>query len=206
MSLVRWLPELAVATAEDVARYGPQAARVKTLLDFLPTMSDEAARTSGAAWNAAPDAAWGDAMAAVRGSARGPAWDAAYDATNDVVLPSWSGPSWGVSSDDAYDAASDAALGSVVSDLISPENYRRLTDPLAAGRAVDILRTRPRNLNTPFLDITRRLAEQGSIRGPRDVVVASRIARSPEDIREIALTLISDGMNPLEALRTASMV
>lgn len=189
IKLVKWLASQGddvVVSADDLAEFGPQAAKVRALLDFIPTMSDDAARVSRVARDAAGDAAYYAARDAARDAARGTAGDAAYYV--------------------ARDAARDAASGEAVGDLISPENYRILTNPLAAGRAVDVLGSRPRNQGTPFLDVVRNMGERNAITGPRDVVVASRLAKSPEDIREIALTLMSDGMSAEDAMRTARML
>jgi hypothetical protein len=195
-----------VASTDDLAQFGPQAAQVRALLSFLPTMSDEAVRASGASMDAvrgaasnAPrdaslGAAWNAAMDASGRASRGAAWDAAGDAAMDASGRASRGAAW------------DAARASVVGDLISPENYRTLTNPLATGRAVDLLGSRPRNQGTPFLDVIRKMVDGRAITGPRDVVVASRLAKSPEDIREIALTLMADGMSAEEAMRTARLL
>ena len=199
-ALVRWLPKLAVASADDIARFGPQAARVRSLLDFIPTMSDDAARASrvarGAAWDAADDAAWSVAGDAARSAAsrlaRGAARDAAWNAADDAA--------WSV----AGDAARGAADAEVVSDFLSPENYRILTNPLAAGRAVDVLA--PRYKDTPFRELLQELVSKRLITQPSDVLSVGRIARSPEDIVEIAMTLIADGVPVDEAYRMARLV
>lgn len=209
MALVRWLPQIAKATADDVARFGPNAARVRALLDFLPTMSEEAAETSKLAWDAGiMSRPFQDATVEAsdlaglltstngipRASARGAAWSRAANSMSrrpDIAPAA---------------AAQEAAMVELISDIVSPETYRTLTGPLAAGRAVDLLRARPRNQGTPFLDVVRQAAERGAVTGPRDVVAANRLARSPEDIREIAMTLMADGMSAEEAMRTARML
>ena len=197
--LVKWLANQAddvVASADDLAQFGPQAARVRALLSFLPTMSDDALRTSSAAqrslYDVAGDAARGAASDAASGSA-------AMFAPSDAALA--------VARDAGSMAVHDAAKATAVSDLISPENYRILTNPLAAGRAVDVLGSRPRNQGTPFLDVVRNMRERKAIAGPRDVVVASRLANKyDDDIIETALTLMADGMSAEEAMRAARML
>jgi hypothetical protein len=171
-------------------------------------MSDDAVRAS----NSASNAAWGDAWFA----AKGDAWDAAYDAARDAAMGDARDAAWNAVGDaakgDAWDAALDAALGAapraaeveVVSDLISPENYRILTNPLAAGRAVDVLA--PRYKDTPFREMLQELAPRSAITQPSDVLGVGRIARSPEEIREIAMTLIADGMTVEEALNAARLL
>jgi len=195
-ALVRWLPKLAVASADDIARYGPQAARVKTLLDFIPTMSDDAARMSRNVYDVNMHAQydrWGNATytdpldaerAIERRGARYAAWDAAPRA--------------------AEDAAGDAARAEVTSDIITPEYYRLLTNPLAMGRAVDVLA--PRYKDTPFRELLQELAPKRVITQPSDVLAVGRIARSPEDIREIVMTLIADGVPLDEAYQMARLL
>jgi hypothetical protein len=109
---------------------------------------------------------------------------------------------WG----DAYGAVVDAFVPEVLSDVLAPDTYRILADPFAAGRAVDVLSTRPRLQGTRFMDIAQQAAERGGITRPRDVVAVSRIAQSPEDVIDIALTLIADGMPVEEAMRTSRML
>jgi hypothetical protein len=195
------------ASADDLARFGPQAAQVRALLNFLPTMSDDAVKVSDAAvwpswgtpgarvFNADWEAA---ANAASRALPSVDTWNDVAQAASDAVR----GPSW----EDALDAAASAAGGVAAGDFITPKNYRILTNPIAAGRAVDVLGSKARNQGTPFLDVVKTMAERRVIISPRDIVVASRLAKAPEDIREIALTLMSDGMSAEEAMRTARML
>lgn len=221
-ALVRWLPELAVASADDIARFGPQAARVRTLLDFIPTMSEDAARVGGDAWwatrstdeyatypaaylaargaagnaagSAARDAAWGAAEDAAEGAAYNAARGAARDAAGHAVWVAAGG------------AGRDAAMGEVVSNLISPENYRMLTNPLAAGRAVDVLR--PRYKNTQFRELLQELAPKRVITQPSDVLGVGRIASLPDEvaIREAIDLVANYGMTFEEALNVIRMV
>ena len=219
-ALVRWLPELAVASADDIRRFGPQAARVRSLLDFIPTMSEDAGRVGTDLWHAvgyaagddARRAAWyralGAASDAADDAARNAAGDAAgYDARNAADDAAWHDASWTAWHDTrhaALTAADNAARAEVVSDLISPENYRLLTNPLATGRAVDVLA--PRYKDTPFREMLQELASPRVITQPSDVLAVGRIARSPEEIRDIAMTLIADGMTVEEALNAARLL
>mgnify|MGYP003659818410 CR=1 FL=1 len=222
-NVIKWLARHAddvAASAADLEKFGPQAARVRALLDFIPTMSDDAVRTSGvaeraaesgaaydASRSAASDAAWNATHGAAYGAAYGAASDAAYRAAGGAKGNAGRTAAWTAARDAARDAAYGAAMGDVAGDLISPEHYRALTNPLAAGRAVDLLRARPRNQGTPFLDVVRNMGERGALTGPRDVVVASRLANKYDaDIIETALALMSDGMPAEEAMRTARLL
>ena len=213
VKLVKWLANQAddvAASADDLKRYGPQAAKVRSLLDFIPTMSDDAARVSDSVYRAADRAAYNaattaagravrnnaqhDAYIAARSAALGAASTAARDAARDISRSS------------AIKAAYDAGGVESISHLIDPNTYRILNNPLAAGRAVDLLAARPRNQGTQFLDVVRSMGERGALTGPRDVVVASRLDKSPKEILETALTLMSDGMSAEDAMRAARLL
>jgi len=188
--LVQWAPE-AAASADDLARFGPQAARVRALLDFLPTMSDEARSVANLSDNLPYEK-----FSKYFDEIHSPAWDRGLTATNlrnnELKRDDWD--------------AVRAVIAEGVSDVISPEAYAALTTPIESGRAVDMLRNRARLQNTPFTDVVQQMGMSGAVSRPRDVVVGSRIAQAPEDIREIALTLIADGMPAEEALRTARLL
>jgi len=171
MKLVRWLPQIVEATADDIARYGPQAGRVRSLLDFLPTMSDDAATLSSAARDAGNNAAWNVARNAAWNAARNAAMDAERNAAMDAAMDA----AWIAAR--ARGAARRAARGEVVNDLVTPDVYRKLTNPLAAGREFDVLRPRaPEN----FLDVVRGLGERGLVTQPIDVLGARTLARDPQ--------------------------
>lgn len=181
IKLVRWLPQIAEATARDIARFGPQAVRVRGLLDFLPTMSEDAARISDDAANVADDAARYAARDAssegTRYDAVRAAWSAVRDALNDFARY------------DARGAAYDAALGESASDLIDPRTYRTLTNPLATGRAFDIVQRRGAPEN--FLDIVRGLGDRRLVTQPIDVLGARTLARASDPEREAMMEVIN---------------
>jgi len=169
MKLVKWLANQAddvAASADDLKRFGPKAAQVRSLLDFIPTMSDDAAEVSrialAAAYNAPGSATHSAARyaamdAAHNAAAQGAARKAAMDAAKNV----------------ARNAAMDAGSAEAVGDLITPKIYRTLTNPLAAGREADRV-----NMNAPenFMDIIRGLGERNLIVNPQDVRSARKLA------------------------------
>lgn len=208
--LVRWLPKAVEATADDIARFGPNAGRIRQLLDFLPTMSDEAVRATSSARRAVldelPPTSWNNETLRFADVKRnfdesGIPEDAWYRA----VDTAWNKADPRISAS-AHEAVAAEVVPSEYFSAPNRELYESLTRPLATGRAVDLLRARPRYQGTPFLDVVQNLAGRGMVTGPRDVVRAGRIARAPEDVREIALTLIADGMSPADALRAARML
>ena len=224
MKLIKWLVNQAddvAASADDLKRYGPQAARVRAVMEFIPKMSDDATRASRAAYDAtdnaayyaAKDAAWNAAIHDARNpaynAARRAAWDAAGDAAWNAAIHDARNPAYNAARRVAWDAAGDAGGVDVVSDLISPEHYRILTNPLATGRAVDVLGSRPRNQGLPFYDIVRQLGESGVLRTPRDVVIASRLAKAPDNVREVASFLMNNntsGMTLQDILTNARLL
>lgn len=132
--LVRWSPNIVTATADDIARFGPNAAQVRALLNYLPTMSDDTAKLSSAALDNAWDGsvAWQDAWISARNAAEDAAEravrnDAWYSARKEVP---------DLETNTSWPAARMAAQTEVVSDLITPEQYRLLTNPLNTGRTL----------------------------------------------------------------------
>lgn len=177
MKLVRWLPQIARASAEDIRRFGPQAAQVRSILDFLPTMSEDAARVSRSARFPAYDAA--------EFAAR----DAAWLAERDAALSAASGAAYNAAWDAASEVASGAGIGESVSDLIDPKTYRTLTNPLAIGRAFDIVQRRGAPEN--FLDVVRGLGERRLVTQPVDVLGARTLARASDPERKALMEVIN---------------
>jgi hypothetical protein len=190
--LIRWTPKIAEASADDIARFGPQAARVRALLNFIPGMSDDAAKISDAAWGSA----WGPARRAKRDASRKAAmdasryeaWGSAYDALRDRA--------WGP----AREAAVDAAGTEVVSDLITPEIYRTVTNPMASARALDRLAGRAPE---SFIPVARDLGERGLVSAPADIVTALRVSKLPQQQQSLVMGLVDSGMTIEDALLAA---
>ncbi len=201
-NLIKWTPKILEATADDVARFGPQAARVRALLNFIPGVSDDAAKISVAADSASRDTAWGAlrdasrdaAMDAARGDARSSAWDAAWDALK-VRSMSRRYP-WGKAGIPAFDAASTE----VVSDLITPEAYRTVTNPMASARALDRLAGRAPE---SFVPIARDMGERGLVSSPADIVTALRVSKLPQQQQSLVMGLVDSGMTIEDAIAAA---
>lgn len=190
IKLVRWLPQIARATADEVARFGPQAARVRGLLDFIPTLGPEGRIIAGSSLDNMPSS--------VRDPAVNSAWNAAVDhirvnarddASNSARRALYTSLGKGEKFDDAAaaEAMRMAAWGEVLSDVVEPQSYRTLTAPLAAGRAFDVLRPRaPEN----FLDVVRGLGERGLVQQPVDVLGARTLARASDPERRALMEVI----------------
>lgn len=160
--LIQWLPEIVQATDEDIARFGPNAARVRALLNFLPTLSYNALRAAAVARYGMP----GNIRGTVERNAILAAGDFAFDAgkwekfnaarqdANDAAVNLVEYVRNAALQDTALDVAKNAAGIETVSDLIDPQTYRILTEPLNAGRVYDL---RAREGGSEFMRLTREL-------------------------------------------------
>jgi hypothetical protein len=116
--------------------YGPNTGRVQALIGAVTSMSPEASKLSGLAAHAtwysesspAKKAAWQTSYRAIRRGTE-PVATAAGRAALDAA--------WNVPGNNASYAAYHAAVAEVVSDKITPEAYRRLTDPMNVGLTYD---------------------------------------------------------------------
>lgn len=169
--LVRWMPDIVEATADDIARFGPNAAQVRGLLNYLPTMSNDALQLSSEvsrAANAAGRSGWDRANSA--------AWDAdRKDAFNVARREAWGAARHAGRSKDLQ-AADDAAMGEVVSDLITPEQYHILTSPLNVVRTLqERMGLMLPDLQGPFVRMVTQLRPVL----PEDILAVERLSGSP---------------------------
>jgi len=184
-----WGPNIVPATAAETARYGPQAARVNALFEGLGRLSDDAgALTRDAGLVDARNDVWRAASGAMYRAARR---DAAKYAS-------------GAAQDNAYNlatnAAHGAAIGEVLSDLITPNQYLTLTRPLATGRLFDILRP---NAPETFTPVARQLGEMGAITSPRGIRLARDISLESPEFSQLVLSLMGNGMSVQDAMLAA---
>ena len=203
LHLIRWGKKLVPAAADEIERFGPNAARVRALLNFIPTMSDDAAKISSAsrnaarnaAWHSSQDSVWGAASSASRNASRNAAWDEAWDkAWGETPRAVWGA---------GDDAASSASSTETVSDLITPEVYRTMTNPMAAARRFDM--TVP-NAPESFTNAARTLGERGLVTGPKDIELARRISMLPPHIQDVYFNLLQEGSDPMEMLAAMKLL
>jgi hypothetical protein len=211
LHLIRWGKKLAPATADEIAEFGPQAARVKALMSFIPNMSDDATWLTQDVANALQNKVGlqrafelSDLVTNVgvrqgredkmrRAFSR--AFETAHDRGNKVsryIDPLPSG---------------DAAYAEALSDFLIPgygraygpgaEAYSQMTAPLATARRFDM--TVP-NAPESFTNAARTLGERGLITGPKDVELARRISMQPAHIQEMYFNLLQEGTDPVELL------
>lgn len=120
--LVRWSPNIVEATAEDIARFGPNAAQVRGLLNFAPTVGDDAAMVAVRAYDQTP----GD-----RFKSRALAIEKAFLNNRMREQDIYSDFNFA----NLGDTFRDALRAETISDLITPETYRYFTNPLATAMA-----------------------------------------------------------------------
>ena len=93
--------------------YGPNTEAVQSIIDRIPTLTEDEIKRLGAAWSAANGAAWNAAIDAAWSAAREEAWSAAWYAA--------CGAAWGAAGGAvlaSWDAARDALLATVTYDLV----------------------------------------------------------------------------------------
>jgi hypothetical protein len=191
-NLIKWTPKILKASADDIAEFGPQAARVRALLNFIPGMSEDAAKIS----YAARKASYGASRGAARDTARG----AAYDASRGASMNAARAGSFLAARAGSRDAAFDAAGTEVVSDLITPEVYRKLINPMASARALDRLAGKAPE---SFIPTARDLGERGLVSAPADIVTALRISKLPQQQQSLVMGLVDSGMTIEDAVAAA---
>jgi len=202
-NLIKWTPKIAEASSRDIARFGPQAARVRALLNFIPGMSDDASKISRNSWYAARDAANDAADAAERtvwGATRNMSGDAARGASRGAAMNEAMDAIYDASRIMALDPALDAASTEAVSDLITPEVYRTITNPMASARALDRLAGRAPE---SFIPVARDMGERGLVSAPADIVTALRVSKLPQQQQSLVMGLVDSGMSLEDALAAA---
>lgn len=198
--LIEWLPEPAKVTAEDFEHFGPNAVQVRTLLSYVQKMSLFAIAVH----------LWADAKM-----------------TSPLVPNEW----WEHSKEilDAVEKMSERAhyldyalteippptghesiLGweytlraEIMSDLIDDSTYGAATNALNVCRIVDRMLANPRYKDAPLGETFEQTLFLLPLITPQDVIEIGGIAASPEDVREVAIRLVRDGMPPAEALEAA---
>jgi hypothetical protein len=201
LHLIRWGKDIIPATADEIKRLGPNAARVKAVLDMSRWgVSDDAWKVAEAAWR--PHLR---VLDRARGTAR---INTIFDLNEQKRLEQLKraealghdlGANWG----DGYHTGAPSAAAAVsesVSDLIVPETYRTLTNPLAAARRFD--KTVP-NAPEGFTAVVRNLGERGFITGPKSIEAARRLSMESPTFTDLVISFVQDGMTFQEAMAAA---
>jgi len=198
LHLINWGKKIIPATADEIAEFGPNAARVKGLLSMLNNTSRDAARLSTEAY---PGIRIFPAEQVAYKAGRRLEQSNAIDATK--YLPEGYDPK--VKSDKLWAVlpANMSARAEVVSDLITPEDYRNLTRPMAVGRRFDM--TLP-NAPEGFTNIARSLGERGLVQGPKDIEIARRVSMLPPTMQQVYLDLVGEGTDPMQLLKALRLM
>jgi|LakMenEpi03Aug12_release.lakeMendotaPanAssembly.Ray.scaffolds.fasta_scaffold34507_6 hypothetical protein len=229
--LLRWTTgEPIRATAEQIARYGPQAGRLLDLVRRIPMLGGEARDVvrlaeevpfagmlrSGATAGPNPvgfaerellradyDKAMENLLNLSGVSRRGPELDAVYEDISRLTDVPESNP--------LSQILQDAGQAEVLSDVLmqrSPETYRVLTRPLAIGSTTqtalgDLLNSQREN----FLSNLFPYVSANRIQSPQDVLALRDISRlrDPQTVEGWARTFLEEGRarNVKEALAMA---
>jgi hypothetical protein len=187
--------KIIAATADEIADFGPSASRIKALLRMVPTLSDDAIRTVDNA----------RAFAHPSNSVIVAAQDLSK-MRNPNVLKNIENAIWNMDFPDTdinanfMFGAEDAALAEAAGDNLARWARRSLSNPLAAGRALDIRRqASPES----FTSIARGLGERGLVTAPRDVRVAQRLSMADPTYTQLVMSFVDDGMSLEDAMAAA---
>jgi hypothetical protein len=179
---VRW-GKLPRPTVKNTRYYGDKAAQMVALQSFSKKMTKTAKR-------AAESAAHIDNNASERFDA---AFDAVRNARSKMDIGSASyltgDPSQGV----GYTLKDYAYMAESVSDKISPEDYKFLTNPMRTARAVDVLKKRYKNES--FLRMIKQFSKMNRIQNPDDVIAIGRLSLEPSSIQDTALEWMKKDFN-----------
>ena len=93
--------------------YGPNTAAVQSIIDRIPTLTDDEIKRLGAAW----DAAWDASRSAARDAVAGASWYAAMHASRYAAMHAAWDAAWGAAWDASRSAAMSTVLATVTYDL-----------------------------------------------------------------------------------------
>ena len=175
--LVRWVPDIVRASADDIARFGPQAARVRGLLNYLETINTDAYTLAGDLHSkfSVPQQLGTDWIRATDAAERYGRASAKENAVLDADMVTWSPPLREMPYDGA-DAIDSAATAEVVSDIIDSEIYRKLVNPLNTGRTLqERMGLMLPDQQGQFMQLIRDLRAVS----PEDILAVERLNSSP---------------------------
>jgi hypothetical protein len=189
--LIRWGKKIIPATDVEIKGYGPNAARVNALLNMIWKVSTDGGRLGNKV---------GDT----------PSINNALKDLDNVLQKEFLTNNTRIQNavtaqQDAYSLGArvgnvlrregtKAAAAEVASDLITPEAYRTLTNPMAIAKRFDM--TMP-NAPEGFTNVARTLSERGLVTGPKDIELARRISMLPPHLQDVYFNLLQDGSDPM---------
>ena len=198
LNLIRWGKKIIPATADEIEKFGPNAARVKGLLNMVDDVSEDAGKLSAKAYGPTQREIIYPIEKVAYNSGRyreqDQVWDSIMSNQQKGTLlrrMQTNGP------------AQVAARAEVVSDLITPETYVTLTNPFAVARRFD--RT-VSNSPESFTNIARSLGERGLISAPKDVELARRVSMLPPAMQQVYLDLVGEGTDLAQLLQALRLM
>ena len=200
LQLIKWGKKIIPATADEIAEFGPNATRVRALINMVGGLSDDSIRAAGNAeqytrplMREAEQSLLAD-VPKYR-SLTNPAFSYAADRAGRLINQQ--------DAIAAQHAAGIAASAEAVGDLITPQTYRTLTNPIAAARRFDM--TVP-NAPEGFTNIARSLGERGLITAPKDIELARRVSMLSPDMQQVYLNLLGEGTDPAQLLQALRLM
>jgi hypothetical protein len=206
LQLIKWGKKIIPATAEEVKMYGPQAGRVKALMNMVGSLSEDARKLGYSTWARPKTDVVRDALRnayleidskalnAGRTELSRTARQDISDVVNSIKIPG---------ADRIEYPSQFAASAEVISDLITPKSYGILTGPMSAARRFDM--TVP-NAPESFTNIARSLGERRLVTGPKDIEIARRVSMLPPDMQQVYLNLLGEGTDPAQLLQALRLM
>ena len=198
LQLIKWGKKIIPATADEIAEFGPNAARVKGLLRMFPDLSGDAHRLSEQARQAY--------LKTPKGKFSGVDLEKYVDTFGDknrlqqMEQAMFAGDSWLPSVNDAVGAES-------ISDIIIPragtDKFMDMVRPLATGRRFDM--TVP-NAPEGFTNIARSFGERGLVQSPKDIEIARRVSMLPPDMQQVYFNLLGEDTDPMQLLQALRLM
>jgi hypothetical protein len=198
LQLIKWGKQIIPATADEIARLGPNAARVKGLLRMVPDISPDAHRLSEQARQAY--------LKTPKGKFSGVDLDEYVNRFGDenrlqqMEQAMFEGDNW-------LPAVNDAVGAESISDIIIPrvptDKFMDMVRPLATGRRFDM--TVP-NAPEGFTNIARNFGERGLVQSPKDIELARRVSMLSPDMQQVYFNLLGEGTDPAQLLQALKLM
>jgi len=200
LHLINWGKKIIPATADEIARLGPNATRVRALINMVGDLSDNAIKTAGNARQYTRPLMLEAEQSLLANvpkyrSISNPAFSDAADRAGRLINQQ--------DAISAQHAAGIAASAEAVGDLITPQTYRTLTNPIAAARRFDM--TVP-NAPEGFTNIARSFGERGLISAPKDIELARRVSMLPPAMQQVYFNLLGEGTDPAQLIQALRLM
>jgi hypothetical protein len=208
LNLIRWGKKIIPATEREIARYGKNAPRITAMLqrirdiptiDYIPGMDPDSGYTIlNKAVSAKPAGTVQELKDAWR-NADSQTSSGSFQALDDAER--WT--DMGIATSKTLDATQDAVLAAAFSDLITPQTYRTLTQPMAL---VSSLQSSAARAPEGFGTIARNLSELNMLNTPQDVRIARQISQLPPEMQQVYLNLLGEDTDPVQLLQALRLM